>query len=260
MTTPHIASTREGTVARLWLDRPERRNALAPETLLELATVCRGLAEDEDLRVVVLEGRGPSFSVGFDLQAMSALFFEGGGLPGDEDLRAVARAGAGAVEALCALPATTVASVHGHVVGGGFLLAAACDFRVCAEGTRFVLPEIDLGLPLAWAGIPLLHQKLGLERARDLLLTGRSCGPEELVAAGFLNSLVAAGHRAEKTEELVANLAAKPAWALRELTRALRPDLTRDEEAELAAFVSAIRHPRFLENAMAYVQKIGRRD
>ena len=127
MTNPrHVHWTRSGTVARLWLDRPEHRNALTPSSLEQIAQACLEIAGCEDLRVVHLQGRGSSFSVGFDLMAMSTLFRPPDLVPDADAVRSVGQLGAAAVEALCSLPQATVASLQGHVVGGGLLLAAAC--------------------------------------------------------------------------------------------------------------------------------------
>ena len=99
-----------------------------------------------------------------------APLFAQGALPAETQLKDWARLGHKAVLALANLPQITIASVQGHAIGGGFLLLAACDFRLAENETRFALPEIDIGLPLTWGGVDRLMHLLG--RPRKTLLDG----------------------------------------------------------------------------------------
>src|SRR5581483_11726391 len=139
-----------GPIARLTLNRPDRLNALSPQALVELVEAARVLADSEEVKVVVLGGAGRAFSAGFDLNSLDA--------EPSADRVDLGRRMAGA---LTGIPALTIAAVHGHCVGGGVVLAGACDIRIAAESTRFVIPEVELGIPLAWGGIPRLVRELG---------------------------------------------------------------------------------------------------
>jgi enoyl-CoA hydratase/carnithine racemase len=80
--------------------------------------------------------------------------------------------------------------VHGNCIGGGLVLAAACDLRVAAADAVFAIPEVELGIPLAWAGIPRLVREIGPALTKELVLTCRPFSPAEAAAAGFLNRVV----------------------------------------------------------------------
>src|SRR5690606_19166115 len=108
-----------------------------------------------------------------------------GGSPADP--REAADAGRRAADALEAMRPVTVARIHGHCVGGAVVLAAACDLRVAAASTRFAIPEVDLGIPLAWGGIPRLVREIGPALTKELVMTCRPFGADEAKAAGLLN-------------------------------------------------------------------------
>jgi enoyl-CoA hydratase/carnithine racemase len=195
-------------VATLLLDRPDRLNALSAVLLSDIVEACHRLDAMTDVRVVVVRGAGRTFSAGFDLDDFR-------GLETDASPRDTADLGRRAAEALTDVRPLTIAAIHGHCVGGGLVLAAACDLRIAAEGTRFSIPEVDLGIPLAWGGIPRLTRELGPAITKELVLTCRPFDAAEALALRFLNRVVPADELVPTAEELAAELAAKPAFALR---------------------------------------------
>ena len=132
--------TVNGAIGELWLNRPQRLNALSTTTLAELAEAARWFDQQAEVRVVVVGGRGRAFSAGADLDGFPAV--------GDVGLRQAADVGRQMAEALEAMRAVSIARIQGWCVGGGLVVAAACDLRVAAESARFSIPEIDLGIPL----------------------------------------------------------------------------------------------------------------
>jgi enoyl-CoA hydratase/carnithine racemase len=100
-------------------------------------------------------------------------------------------------------------------VGGGLVLAGACDLRIAEQGTRFSIPEVDLGIPLAWGGIPRLVREIGPALTKELVLTCRPFMADEAKSIGFLNEVVATGAAVSRAKELATGLAAKPLFALR---------------------------------------------
>ncbi len=195
-------------VATLVLARPDRLNALSRELLGELVHACHWLEERGDLKVVVVRGDGRAFSAGFDLGD-----FASGGE--GTTARDSADLGRRASEALTDIPQLTVAAIHGHCVGGGVVLAAACDLRVAADDVRFSIPEVDLGIPLAWGGIPRLVRELGPAVTKELVLTCRPFDASEAKALRFVNTVVARDGLDRAVAELAARLAAQPGFALR---------------------------------------------
>src|SRR6056297_2004336 len=131
---PHLKLRVDAAVARLTLDRPEVLNALSLELLRSLASACRWIGEQDEVRVVVLSGADGTFSAGADLSTLDHLLEDG------PAARAAAAAGDEAASALETLDAVTVAQIEGRCVGGGVVLALACDLRVASETSRFSVP------------------------------------------------------------------------------------------------------------------------
>ena len=84
----------------------------------------------------------------------------------------------------------TIASLHGYCIGGGVVLASACDLRIASENTTFSIPEVDLGIPLAWGGIPRLVREIGPAMTKELVMTCRPFDAEEAKSLGFINRVV----------------------------------------------------------------------
>lgn len=195
-------------VATLLLNRPERLNALSRETLREIVAACRWLDDTDTVKAVVVRGAGRAFSAGFDLDDFSTL-------DADASPRDTADLGRRAADALTDVRPLTVAAVHGHCVGGGLVLASACDIRIAADDARFSIPEVDLGIPLAWGGIPRLVRELGPAVTKELVLTCRPFDAAEAKALRFLNRVVPADRLIGEAEAMAAELASKPTFALR---------------------------------------------
>ncbi len=196
-------------VARLLLNRPERLNALSATLLAELIEACGWIDAQQEVKVLVVTGVGPNFSAGFDLDDFRGLDTS------TSDRRATADLGRRAAEALTDTRALTIAAVRGHCVGGGLVLVAACDLRVAASGTRFAIPEVDLGIPLAWGGIPRLVREIGPARTKELVLSCRPFGAEEAAAIGMVNRVVDDDAFDSEVATWAAELAAKPMFAIR---------------------------------------------
>ena len=191
----------QGATGHITLNRPERLNALSRLTLQELARAARWFDEQRAVKVVVVSGRGRSFSAGFDLNDFAHP-------DPDYSQRDVADIGRLMAEAITDMNALTIAAVHRHCVGGGLVLAASCDLRVAADSAVFSIPEVDLGIPLAWGGIPRLVREIGPAATKELVLTCRRFGPDEAKSLGFLNSVVPAAELEGTVAELAASLAA----------------------------------------------------
>lgn len=194
--------------ARLELNRPERLNALSPQALEELIAAAQLIAAAGGVKVLIVSGAGRAFCAGFDLDAAA----------GEPD-RDQVDLGRRMADAMSAIPALTIASIHGHCVGGGLVLAAACDIRLAAEDTRFSIPEVDLGIPLAWGGIPRLVRELGPALTKELVLTCRPFSAAEAQAARFVNRAVPAEKLEPETEALAESLASKAQFLIRHTKR-----------------------------------------
>jgi enoyl-CoA hydratase len=153
----------QGGVARIFLNRPEKSNAVNTPLLLQLVKVLEALKGQAGLRVVVLAGRGKAFCGGADVTELASLDDGNGGAFVERIHKVCA--------ALRALPVPVVAKLHGAVIGAGLEIAAACDLRVAAAGTKFAMPEVRLGIPSV-VEAALLPRLMGAGRAAWLVLTG----------------------------------------------------------------------------------------
>lgn len=202
--TEQVVLEKAGPVARLWLNRPDKLNPLSPQVLESLIASANALAGDSEIRVLVIGGRGRCFSAGADLSGFPA--------PGSAAARRVADTGRRMADAIEALPMITIARLQGWCVGGGLVLAAACDLRVATQQTRFSIPEVALGIPLAWGGIPRLVREIGPALTKELVITCRPFDADEALRAGFLNRVVDEERLDESVDELVASIVEKPAF------------------------------------------------
>jgi len=199
----------DGALGRLTLTRPEALNPLGTDTLREIAEAAHFLDSQGDLKVVVVSGRGRAFSAGADVSRFGQS--DDGGPP---DVRRDADSGRVMADAMENLSAVTVVGIQGHCVGGGLVLAATCDLRIAASDVRFAIPEIDLGIPLAWGGIPRLVREIGPALTKELVMTCRPFGAEEARAAGFVNRVVEPDCLETEVEKLASELLEKPKLAL----------------------------------------------
>ena len=257
MTTPTFDTLRidhdtDSRVATLVLNRPGKLNALSRQLLGELARACRWLDDRSDIAVVVVRGEGRAFSAGFDL---------GDFADGDPTIsvRDTADLGRVAAEALTDVRQLTIAALHGHCVGGGLVLAASCDIRVAADDTRFSIPEVDLGIPLAWGGIPRLARELGPAITKELVLTCRPFDAAEAHALRFVNRVVPAGELAAVVADLAAELAAKPGFALRttkQQVNAVMEEIagTRRNASDADTLAAAVADPESRQASLRYLE------
>jgi enoyl-CoA hydratase/carnithine racemase len=180
----------DGALGRLTLNRPERLNAMNRAMLRELVEAARWFDEQREVRVVVVSGAGRAFCAGADLKDSPALEAVAASEKSWLYRREAAQYGRRMADAIEQMRATTIARLHGHIVGGGVVLAAACDLRIASEDARFSIPEIELGIPLAWGGIPRLVREIGPAMTKELVMTCRQFTPQEAKAMGFVNRVV----------------------------------------------------------------------
>jgi enoyl-CoA hydratase len=207
-------------VARLYLDRPQALNALNRGLTAALDEALDGVAAREDVRVLIVSGRGRAFCAGNDIVEMAAL--------SGEEARALAESQAALLERFGRLPQVTIAAVDGHALGGGCMLAVAQDLRIASDRARLGLPEVTLGFNPAY-GIARLLDVVGGGVARDLLLTGRIVRAQEALRLGLVNRVVAAA----TLQEMAA------AWA-QEIAQAPRDGLAATKRIVAALFAG---HP-----------------
>jgi len=210
----------EGGVTRIFLNRPEKVNALHSPALDSLLQGLHRIKADPELRVLVLGGRGKAFCGGADVEELSALNASNAGAF-VQKIHAVC-------DAIRKLPVPVVARLHGAVIGAGLEIAAACDLRIAAEGTRFSMPEVRLGIPSV-VEAALLPRLMGSGRAAWLALTGEAIDARRALEWGLIEQI--GGD--DMVDQVVKTLLGNDAKALQMQKRLLQLW----EEAPLAASI-----------------------
>jgi enoyl-CoA hydratase/carnithine racemase len=241
-------------IARLTLARPAARNAIRRKTVHELHQ-CLQAAEEDGVRVLVLDAEGPAFCAGQDLAEARAL------LEGelDED---VVRRDLSQLQALTArirsAPFVSLAAVQGPAVGLGAELAVACDLRIAAPAARFGFVEVTVGLFETNGVLHLLPALVGLGRARRLMFTGEVIGAEEAERIGLVEFLAPGLSMRSAVDDLATTLAAASHVAVAELRRALadlhEPGLAVALDREVEGVLRCLRGPDAREGLAAALE------
>jgi enoyl-CoA hydratase/carnithine racemase len=189
----------DGPAARITLNRPDKRNALSLELMLELLAALRRVSAADGVRAIVIDANGPAFSAGHDLAEMV-----------DRDLAFHQRlfdVCSELMETLHRLPQPVIAKVEGIATAAGCQLVAACDLAVAADDSRFATPGVKIGL---FCSTPMvaLSRAVGRKRALEMLLTGRPIDAATAVEWGLINRAVPAAQLEDAVGELVDAIAA----------------------------------------------------
>jgi enoyl-CoA hydratase/carnithine racemase len=252
-----IVVTAEAGIATVTLNRPERYNALGSRIVDELGEALESIEGAGEVRAMVLTGAGDkAFCSGVDLKERAEM---------DADGRWSHNRALGTfAERFARLQVPTIAALNGLAFGGGLEIALACDFRVAAEGARFALPEVGIGIVPGAGGTQRLPRLIGVTKAKELILTGRRISAEDALDMGLVSKVVPRSSLMEEArslaEEIAANSPLAVAYAkaavdlasettieqgLRYETAAIRATLTsEDYKIGLAAFAEK-RTPEF---------------
>lgn len=252
MTFQHLLVDRDGAVAIVTINRPDKRNALNSETMDELRRAILALKHDDGVRAVVLTGAGDkAFIAGADINELAVQTPVGG--------REHAHRGQHVLDLLETMGKPVVAAINGVALGGGCELAMACTIRVAADTARLGQPEINLGLMPGYAGSQRLPRLVGKGRALELLLTGDAITAAEAHRIGLVNRVVPAAELMTAAKTLAASLAEKAPIAARYIidavNRGLEMPLAEAElyEATLFGLVSTSEDMR--EGTRAFLEK-----
>jgi enoyl-CoA hydratase/carnithine racemase len=240
----------EGRIGRLTLNQPKNLNPLGNDTLHELAEAATWL-DSTDVPIVVVTGEGRAFTAGFDLRQF-----------GDKD-GAGAQLGRAMADAVESMTALTIAAIKGPCIGGGVVLASACDMRIAADDTTFVIPEVDLGIPLTWGGIPRLVRLIGPAMANELVLTCRPFDPAEAKEIGFVNRVVPRDELEATVDEMAELLATKAPSVVKATKRQVAEALdemasTRGSWADATLMEAALADPEARAAARRYLESRSR--
>ncbi len=195
-------------VARIVLNRPEKRNALDAHLISEVRAALAASAESAGVRVVVISGAGDDFSAGADLSALQKIAGNGP-LENIADARTIADI----FLAIRRHPHPVIAAVRGRALAGGCGLAMACDLVLAAESAEFGYPEVNIGFVPAMV-MALLRRQVSEKRAFELLALGRTIRAAEALSLGVINSVAADNEFEKETKALAARMAKRSASAV----------------------------------------------
>ncbi len=234
MTTDTIVAVADG-VMRITMNRPDKKNALTGSMYDAMTAAMEQADSSDDIRAIVLEGSGGSFTAGNDLADFLATATRGAESRAFPFIRKIAL-----------LDTPIIAAVDGVAVGVGTTLLFHCDLVYATPAAKFRMPFVDLGL-LPEAGSSLLAPaRLGMAKASEYILMAEAFGPQDAKDFGLVNAIVEPAFLGETAMNAARKLAAKPAGALRAARRLMRGDRKELEaamERESAAFAKALKSP-----------------
>lgn len=244
----------EQGVATVWMNRPDVHNAFNAQLIADITAACRALDADDAVRVVVLAGRGKSFSAGADLNWMKAA-----GEASVEENLADARKLAGMLRTLAEMTKPTIARVQGAALGGGMGLASACDICVASDKAVFATSEVKFGI-IPSAISPYVIRAIGERQSYRYFQTAERISAQRAGEIGLAHEVVAADELDAKVGEIVAALlqgGPKAQAAAKELIRAVANRPVSDEIVEdTARRISALRAtPEAKEGLDAFLSK-----
>jgi enoyl-CoA hydratase len=187
----HFTLEKEGRIATLTFNRPEKRNPLNEEVVLELEGLLHQVRDDREIRVLIVTGSGNTFSAGADLSQLKEVTD-----PQERQRlfaplsRRRARLIARALGTLVNLESLSIAAINGYAIGGGWGIALGCDIRIAVADAQFWFPEVDLGVPLSPDATSLLTAHVGPAVAKEIIITCRRYTAEELLPMGLVNRVV----------------------------------------------------------------------
>ena len=219
-----VEVARDGEVAVIRLNRPEKLNAISTEVerALHKAVVSGDVRSSG---AVILAGEGRAFSAGADISE-----FEG---RSPEDVLRYYNDTGGVYEEIAALPQPTIAAIHGYCLGGALELALALDFRIADDSAVFGFPEVSLGILASSGGLHRVTRLLGPARAKELFLLSERFGADDARRAGVVTEVVEEGKALDRALEIAARLAALPRDAVAVTKQAIDATSASPREAAL---------------------------
>lgn len=239
---------RTESIATLWLNRPEARNALSVDMCDSIVVALNGLDRDDRARVLVVRGRGEVFCAGADFAAVS-------GPGGLEFLPSFERM----LETLARHRLPTIAAIDGAALGGGMQLATVCDIRIAAESSQLGIPSSKLGILVNLENIQRLVLLAGIATAKEVLMTGRTYSGREAAEVGLVNRSVDAGELSGAVDALATEISQRAPLSVQGTKRAIQAvvdqlgrvrEVKADEAAEIDRLVSNAYNSRDLQEGI----------
>jgi len=247
-----ILVAREGHVATVTLNRPDKLNAINATLLRELFHTVVELGADRDVRCAILTGAGDkAFAAGADIAAMRDMT--------SAEARSFAHLGHALGERIESTPFPILAALNGFALGGGCELALACDFIYASDGAKLGQPEVNLGVIPGFGGTQRLARRVGIGRARELCYTGDAISAQEALRIGLVNAVVPHAELRAKALETATKIAAKGPLAIAQCKRVIHRGadvpLPVANELEAQAFAALFGSGDQREGMAAFLEK-----
>ena len=223
MTYEHLEIERDGHVATLWLNRPEKLNALSEDLWRDIPTAVEELNVDDSVRVIVLAARGRSFTVGIDVGTLATLAPSGPSqATSNKSLYEIIKRLQHTASVFAESPKPVVAAIHGHCLGAGMDLITACDLRIASRDATFSIRETKMGLVADVGTLQRLPSLIGSGQVAELAYTGRDFDSAHALRIGLVNQVHPDAESMQKAaHELSVEIAANSPLVVQGIKRVL---------------------------------------
>jgi enoyl-CoA hydratase len=251
--TDHVVLEKDGEIARVWLNRPHKKNAVTVELLHRLDEIIREVDSDPEIRVLILRGREGTFCSGFDLDELLADYV------GTTTAMEVAVLSAKVCDRLYSMNTPSVAVLEGYVTAGGFELMISCDFAVAADDAKIGDFHIRRALFGGAGPIYRLPRMIGIRKTKELMLTGKLLSGTEAVDFDLINASAPAEELDQLVTDFVAPIIDKSPFAMRltkmTIDRGLDADIQSLMVMEHLAVGNALQSEDAREGVNAFLEK-----
>ena len=217
MGTSELLIEKNGYIATLTINRPDQKNILTPELLVEIHLTMEKWAADDTVRAVVVTGGSSRvFSAGYDIGAIPVNV--------DPEIKELLKKNNPfdlALSSIRNFPYPVIAMLNGHMFGGGLNLAIACDIRIGTDDIKAGMPPAKLGLVYPAAGLQQFVEVLGMARTREIFLTGKTYRGSKVKAMGLVDHLVQRGDLLQRTYDMAAEIAGNAPLAIKGIKKML---------------------------------------
>lgn len=251
--TDHILLEKDGDVARVWLNRPHKKNAVTPELLYRLDEIIAEVDADPNLKVLVLRGVNNTFCSGFDLDILLSDYV------GSTNAMDVAVLSAEVCDRLYSMNTPSVAVLEGYVTAGGFELMISCDFAISADDAKIGDFHIRRALFGGAGPIYRLPRMIGIRKTKELMLTGKLLSGIEAADFDLINASAPADKLDQTVEEFIAQLTDKSPFMMKltkmTIDRGLDADIQSLMVMEHLAVGNALQSEDGREGVTAFLEK-----
>lgn len=249
-----------GSILKIWLNRPDSRNAMSLNMVKSIVNVFNAIAEDTTVRAVVFRGHGNHFCAGGDIKDMAGIRAEAMNAGTNQPYIDFNRQFGAMIELVDQAPQTVVAILEGAVLGGGFGLACVSDIAIAHKDAQFGLPETGLGILPAQIA-PFVVKRIGLTQARHLALLGARFSGEKALQVGVVHEVAETTMELEQLIEVALEQIKRTAPLASRATKALLHRASTQEalsallDDAAVQFADAVNSAEGMEGTMAFIQK-----